>query len=108
MRHAALNVLLPLSAVTLVSCSRAEVISPEVLTINVSADVSTCTVKSQDVPCSNLPSYVKTLNVPRTTLIALSDAKIGRTDDALTVLAHNLRTVHYGDVAVVGLISEPK
>jgi hypothetical protein len=107
MRRAVLKGLGSLCAVTLISCSRGDVISPEVLTVNVSADASTCSVKGRDVPCSDLPNHLKTLKVPSTTLVALSDAMIGRTDDALTNLAHSVRAVHYGEVTVVGLISEP-
>jgi hypothetical protein len=104
-----LRVFVLLSAATLVACSSGGVQDHDVVTVNVSVDALKCSLMGHEVPCSDLPTHLaQSLKLPSSTSIILSDAKTGRTDNALSVLAQDLDKAGYSQVTVVGFITEPK
>jgi hypothetical protein len=94
-------------ALAVASCAKSDPTAGNPLPIIVPADTLICNVLEQQVPCDAIPTHLaKTLQTPTSKLIILSDRKAGRTDDAVTKLADELRKAGYSKVMVVGVITE--
>jgi hypothetical protein len=71
-------------------------------------DGRSCSVKAQVIPCSGLASYLeRSLSLPKTSSIILSDNKVGRRGDTLLIIAEDLRRAGYSDVLRIGFVTEP-
>jgi hypothetical protein len=94
-------------ALALAACAKQDATAGNPLPIVVSDDALSCRVLDQDLACADIPAHLlKTLQTPTSKLIILSDRNTGRTDDAVTKLADELRKNGYSKVMVAGFISE--
>lgn len=88
----ALKVAISMSAIAFAaSCSRGMEQTQDIVTVKVSEDARNCSILDQTMPCSALPSHLTSMGLSPETTIVLSDAKTGRTDDALALLGKKLR-----------------
>jgi hypothetical protein len=106
-RFIGLPVIAVIGALIVTACAKPNPYAANPLPIVVPEDAQLCTVVEQLVPCAAIPEHlVKTLQAPTTKPIILSDQKTGRTDDAVTRLVAELKKAGYGEVIVVGVITE--